>query len=306
MVRWTVGTTGYVLVRRPALRRANACACVREGALTDCKREIGARLVAAATIAAAARHGRSVRVLYATSLDHFVQVAFRVMRGSQRADAALSTVRPVWHHVPTGQLAFGDFPDCLPLAPDTWAAFGEQYRTKAQGMFSTAVMDGWFERLGPMYSGPLFDKDFLAAMLRVAAATPDEESSRVVARVELAEHASTMRHLQQMHAEALSAAAESPFFYCLPKLGHAMPAYAKLMAALDARGYPSARTHFNASALRTTAPLHIIKECMSQLTQEAKQKQEAAAAAKRVHAIAGVPDTVAAAKRVAADAASPS
>ncbi|KAK3264381.1 hypothetical protein CYMTET_26875 [Cymbomonas tetramitiformis] len=199
-------------------------------------REVGARLLLAAVARAAARHGRGVTPLLAVNAEHFLQVVVRVSKGARAADASLKQIMPL-HSCPAcgerGFAATGSVPcSCAtsgaPSAPET---------------------------AGPMWSGSLYDSDFLK---------------------DAAEAASTTKTLNKQVAPLLARlqeeAAAPALYYNVPKLcetGGGPPKLDTLVSVLRAKGYLASRTHFDPRSIRCSASLLQIKEAIASITGQA-------------------------------------
>ncbi|KAM9848353.1 TRMT1-like protein isoform 2-T2 [Aulostomus maculatus] len=143
--------TGSLFAKSPNVTlRHYGCHIVR----TEYYKELAARMVVATVARAAARCNKGIEVLLAVALEHFVLVVVRVLRGPTQADESAKKLRKLVHcqwceeriFLKQGNMVDDTLPcNCHGSLPG-----------------KTAV------RLGPLWSGPLFNTGFLRKMLSAA------------------------------------------------------------------------------------------------------------------------------------------
>lgn len=177
--------------------------------------EVALRILAASAVRHAAKHEVALTPVVSHATDHYYRVSLAARRGASRADEALEKV---------GVVAF-----CQECA---YRGFDDSERCPACG----APVDS----AGPVWTGPLVDKDAIGAMLSRAEDFP------------LA-HADSARLLDLLAQEADA----PPLFYDLHEMGSrarvGSPRTEAVLDALRASGHKVAPVHFNGLAVRTDA-----------------------------------------------------
>lgn len=141
-------------------------------------REAGARALAAAAAAAAARHGRGISILRCAAAEHFVAMVVGVRRGMRHADASIEAVQACAY-----SRRSDDF---------SWA-----------GKATSADTNGDVVELGPLWSGPLFCRDWVRAeVAALRAAAPDGPGVKLLARLEREAEVAASPFYYDIHASA--------------------------------------------------------------------------------------------------------
>ncbi len=106
---------------------------------------------------------------------------------------------------------------------------------------------------GPMWLGPLHDEDYVAQMLA------------------LANQRQWPQTIQQLLAIMVKEAAMPPYYYSLAEIGRRgqmdIPSRDRLIQVLDAGDYRATRTHLDAQAIKTDAPLATCIDAAKSLAQ---------------------------------------
>jgi tRNA (guanine26-N2/guanine27-N2)-dimethyltransferase len=257
-------------------------------------RELGARLLAGAAATAAARREKGIEVLYALSTEHFLQLAVRVTRGRKVADACVAQVQPLLYCVECDERAFGMLPTCGHAPPSPYSFFmgsaapESDAATLAVGRkrqsvdgaasspkrtaSSAAAAAADVRVLGPCWSGALYDRTFVTAMLAAVQAGVDAPGPT---GVPFARRARVARLLEQLVAEADGA----PLVYSIHALSkhHRSPPVLAAVETVRAHGYSASRSHLDDHALRSDAPVTVLRALMRECydgIETAKQQQD--------------------------------
>jgi tRNA (guanine26-N2/guanine27-N2)-dimethyltransferase len=180
--------------------------------------EVGLRILASAVVRAGARFDRVAQPVLSVAQGHWMRVVARVSEGSQAADDALRRLKPA---VADAQTGGGRFLERNDAPVGAWA--------------------------GPLWSGPLHDAGFVAALR-------DARGPKVLARPR--EAAALL--------ETIAAEAEAPAFWIVPDalqkdLGRP-PRRDALIARLRETGHAAARTHMDPQGIRTDAGLEELRQ----------------------------------------------
>ncbi|XP_059334040.1 TRMT1-like protein isoform X1 [Ammospiza nelsoni] len=275
----------YAKAQHVALRHYG-CNIVR----TEYYKELAARAVIAAVTRAAARCNKGIEVLLAVSLEHFVLVVVRVLRGPTPADDSAKKVRYLIHCQWCEERVFQKEGNMVEENPY------QQLPCDCHGSMpgKTAVL------LGPLWSGALFNTGFLRRMLLEAVQygldeaqpllktlvseaecttpkhfsthSPGDENKQeecgVYIRTPNTSAESYLVHGKRKSEEVLRGTAKRqraehsaehpPFYYNIHRhsiKGMNMPKLNKFLNYLSEAGYRVSRTHFDPMGVRTNAPL---------------------------------------------------
>ncbi|XP_072176779.1 TRMT1-like protein isoform X2 [Diadema setosum] len=126
------------------------------GQVAKCEylKELSARLVVAAAVRAAARCNKGVEVLACVAVEHFVLVILRVRRGAGQADRSVGQVKHVLHCQMCKVRCFVD--NSLTVPSSLYPLLPCSCHQNSPG--KTAVL------LGPVWSGGIYDPEFVGAM----------------------------------------------------------------------------------------------------------------------------------------------
>jgi tRNA (guanine26-N2/guanine27-N2)-dimethyltransferase len=179
--------------------------------------EVGLRILAGAIVRSAARFDRGAHVELSVCRGHWMRVVARIRDGSQQADQALAQVGDA-EALPTGA---GGFLEPHAPRPPKWA--------------------------GPLWTGPLHDKAFVAALVQARGERPLARSKEIDALMPI-----------------LAAEATAPPFWVVPdalqqELGPP-PRRDVLMQRLAASGHAAARSHMDPQGIRTDAGMEALAQ----------------------------------------------
>ena len=191
-----------------------------------CYRERGVRLLVAAIAQAAGRYDRGVVPIYSLSTEHFCLVSVKVVRGAKAADSTASKVKHVKICRECG--AVGDNTKTGVCPPKCGCEPVNGAGTDAQ-------------QEGPIWTGPLHDKDSLQGMANIARTKEAEdiiskETRTLLAKLQEEEKVDSMFHRRP------GVAAKG----MIPKLD-------AVSEELQRNGYKTARTHFCVKSLKSEA-----------------------------------------------------
>jgi tRNA (guanine26-N2/guanine27-N2)-dimethyltransferase len=221
------GLLGITATDTGPLCGTNPSTCLRRyGAISmrsEHMHETAARILVGFCMRQAATIDIGLRPLLAQSGDHYIRIYLRAERGVGHAEKALSGM---------GYLDSGR----RQLALDEGCP--------VKGRVA-----------GPMWLGPLFDREFLAGIRQDFGERVAKNALNPGEAAPFAEQSRLSRILERMADEA-----EMPaFFFELDAMASRAkanpPPMAALLAALGAAGFRASRTHFTPSGFRTDAPL---------------------------------------------------
>ncbi len=182
--------------------------------------EVALRLLLGAAVRAAAIHELGATPLFSYYADHYIRAYLRVVQGAKPADASLADMGYVVH-----------CPTCL-------------HRVAAKGPYlkvgrTCPVCGSQLIVGGPMWLGRIAGLDFTSKMRRRAAGGAWDQR--------------LMKLLENLEGESDL----PPTFFNLDELssrtGSSSLSMDRVMSALRAAGFDSARTHFDPRGIRTTA-----------------------------------------------------
>lgn len=197
--------------------------------------EVALRILAGAAVRQAAKHDVGLTPTLAHATDHYYRVHLAARRGAARADAAMKGI---------------GFVHFCPACGERWlASESERATTRLGGRAGSGFLDADrcpacgapVDTAGPLWTGPLVDKDAAAAMLSRAGDHPfaDASSPRIL--------------------DLLAQEAEAPgLFFDIHDMGSrarvGSPRTEAVVDALRASGFRVAPVHFNRLGVRTDAP----------------------------------------------------
>lgn len=177
--------------------------------------EVALRILAGACVRHAAKHEIALKPVLSHATDHYYRVTLASRRGAARADEALTHIGFVFFCRGCAQRGMGEPASC-------------------------PACGGAVETAGPLWNGPLVDKESADAMLQAAGAFPfaHDESPRLL-------------DLLAQESEA------PPLFYDIHEMGSrarvGSPATERVLDALRASGHGVWPVHFARLGVRTTA-----------------------------------------------------
>ena len=213
------GVLGITATDATALAGVYPNVCLRrylaEPMHNELMHEIALRILAGSAVRQAAKHDLALAPLLAHATDHYYRVILGARRGAARADASMARIGMAFFCRACGERGF-DAPRACPGC------------------------GGDVERAGPLWTGPLVDRDAAQAMLARAGDFPfaDAEAPRLL--------------------DLLAQEAEAPgLFFDIHEAGSrarvGSPPTERVVEALRASGHGVWPVHFNRLALRTTA-----------------------------------------------------
>ena len=208
---------------RPALRRYHAR--VRR---TPQAREVAVRVLLGYAARVAAAHDKAVKPLLAYYSDHYIRAYLLVERGARRAD------RVVEENI--GLLTY-----CVDLG---YSTFEQACPTPSRRL-----------PVGPLWTGPLYDLDFVRALKSEVAASGYPTATRALRLLETIEGEAGLQDRPYQAVESVSAA-----------LHVNMPKIEALIARLRREGFQAARTHFSPTGIRTDAGYVSLATVIASLT----------------------------------------
>ncbi|XP_035683455.1 TRMT1-like protein [Branchiostoma floridae] len=240
-------------------------------------REMAVRLILASVVRAAARCNKGVDVLLSLVAEHFLLVIVRVQRGPSYADACLERVQGVIHCQLCQERVFQ--PNDRMLNENSYTFLPCTCHAGTPG--KTAAL------LGPVWSGPVFNLEFLKKMFLTCRG--------------LLVSPTTRNHLKTMIQEAQCPAGKSeedlddncqeaeenpwkkrktdgehgephpPFYYNIHRhcaKSKDSPKMQKILQYMRKEGYRASRTHFDPVAIRTDATLLQLKAVLQKYSNQ--------------------------------------
>jgi tRNA (guanine26-N2/guanine27-N2)-dimethyltransferase len=187
----------------------------------DAMHEVALRILAGATVREAAMLDRAATPVLSMAEDHYVRVFLRIEEGARRADASLASMGYAW---PT---------------PDGGVATGAD-RPSGRGPWA-----------GPMWVGPLHDREVVAAM------KVDEASSRGARFSKLKEIWMEEADLPPLYVDANTVAS---------RLKVSTPKLSSVLEELRGMGHSAGRSHTNPVGIKTDAPIGVLDQVFKALS----------------------------------------
>lgn len=204
---------------RPCLRRYGA-----RPWRGDAMHEVALRILAGTATREAARTDRAAVPVLSMAEDHYARVFLRVAKGARRADAALAQVGYAWA-TQEGGFATGPSP---PSTEGPWA--------------------------GPLWLGPLHDRELLTSMLGDAGGPRGNRLERSLEA--WLEEAGLPPLLLDVNRVA-------------GRLKLPTPGMRGLIEALRGRGHVAGRAHTNPVGVKTDATVEVVEEVVRELADQA-------------------------------------
>ncbi len=194
-------------------------------ARTAWEKEQAVRVLVGYVLRRLASHEYGGRVLLAYYADHYVRAYVELHRGAGRADRALE------------QLAYGVW--CPACNYTGYQDSPEPRRCPSCGAPMQVV--------GPLYRGPLCDRELVEAMARRAG--------------EMGWLSDQRRAVSLLSQVARECVIEKPYYRLdrlCSMLRRSMPKVSEVVEALRSMGYRAERTHFDPRGFKTDAPHHVV------------------------------------------------
>ncbi|XP_065346161.1 TRMT1-like protein [Cloeon dipterum] len=220
-------------------------------------KELAARLIVAAAARSAARSNRGIRVMWVYNFKSSISMLLQVDKGPAKANESLKNTRSLIHCNICEERAF--YPDTNYVIENPYSLLACSCKSKMPG--KTAI------NIGPVWSGELFDANFLQKMVSECSAFPwKSEAGEILSQ--LLEEALCPETTPLTCAVSQSdgddppnkrvcvETAAPPFYY---NLHHNRPKDSKMIKAdkvvtfLRSNGFRASRTHFDREAVKTNA-----------------------------------------------------
>ncbi len=204
---------------------------------TSWEKEQALRILIGYLIRRAAAKDIALHVLLAYYADHYVRAYLRVTRGAKRANKSLAT------------LAYANWcPTC------GYVEYSEKPIPRCNYCHSRTIS------IGPVYSGPLCDKDLLGILAKEA-----EKATW------LTEYARAKQLLELLSRECDIVKPYYRIDKLCSYLKTNMPKINRLVKTLEQKGYSATRTHFDPRAIKTSAPHQIVLNTIIELSKASRK-----------------------------------
>ncbi|KAI8518299.1 TRMT1-like protein [Branchiostoma belcheri] len=246
-------------------------------------REMAVRLILASVVRAAARCNKGVDVLLSLVAEHFLLVVVRVLRGPSYADACLERVQGVIHCQLCQERVFQ--PNDRMLNENNYTFLPCSCHVGAPG--KTAVL------LGPVWSGPVFNLEFLkrmfstcrgllvSPMTRNHLKTMIQEAECPAGKNEgmFEDDSDNCQQTKQNPCKKIKTDREDreesqphpAFYYNIHRhcaKSKDSPKMQKVLQYMQKEGYRASRTHFDPIAIRTDANLLQLKAVLQKYSSQ--------------------------------------
>jgi len=190
-------------------------------------KEIAIRVLLAFIAREAALHDRSIRPLFSFYADHYIRVTLLVERGARRADRMLEESIGYATYCPGEKRTY--------LRED-----------------ASCMLRGAPKRIGPLWTGPLNDPDYIVEVIR-----------QVEAMEWLGTRQRAARLLEALRAESpLEGGLHVRVEQAASTARVSMPRKERLLEALRGLGYRAVPSHYSPTAFRTDAPYSRVIEAL--------------------------------------------
>ncbi|BEP18606.1 tRNA (guanine(10)-N(2))-dimethyltransferase [Pyrofollis japonicus] len=186
---------------------------------TAWEKEQAVRILAGYIIRRAAAHEYGARILLAYYTDYYVRVFAELQKGARRADESLE------------RLSYGVYcPIC------NYTGYVDEISKRCPNCGAPAII------VGPLYKGPLCEREIVELMLR------ESEGAKLAEK----------RRVEKLLTMLLDECSIEKPYYRLDKicsmLHYSMPKPVEVVEALRRKGFQAARTHFDPRGFKTNAP----------------------------------------------------
>jgi tRNA (guanine26-N2/guanine27-N2)-dimethyltransferase len=211
-------------------------ACVRKYGgkplRTEYCHELALRLLAGSLVTTAAKQNIGANVVFGHSTDHYVRLYATIKYSAKKADESMKNMGYITHCF-----------KCLHRQPEK--GMFEIWHSQKCSQCGSKV-----DAAGPLWLGKLFDKEF-------------------VVRMELEAEHKVLRHKERIRKMLgiIKSEADAPITYYVidelcGKLALPVPSIQRVIDGLKERGFEACKTHFSSKAIRTNAPVDIVKESL--------------------------------------------
>lgn len=187
--------------------------------------EVAVRTLIYYTLNVATKYGLALRPLFGFFFMHFIKIAFITIPGRKVAD------RFLWEE--TGWIEVQEK--------------GTRILKTLQGKIENKV-------IGPLWLGPIYDKEFIGEALKILSKLPLSDKTR---------------KKLELWFQAEIETAFIPFYYNVEliasKLRKTTPKIKEVINELQRLGYIAERTHFHPKAIKTNAPPKVLEEVIKKL-----------------------------------------
>ena len=208
-------------IYRDACRRRYWASCAR----VDFEKEMGVRILMGNIVLRAAAYDMFVDFKMAYYADHYFRVYFTVGRGAREADRRVEKVK------------------FLEVKEGGEVSVVDSLEHGVKGVL-----------VGPLWTGPLADSEFLAELRRI---------------IDALDFLSTRDRARKLIEALLVEHTLPPYHYRLDRLcsriKSSMPSISELTTKLRELGYNATRTHFDSRGFKTDAPYKEVIECLKSL-----------------------------------------
>lgn len=202
-----------------------------EPARTAWEKEQAVRILVGYVIRRAASYGYGTRILLAYYADYYVRVYVELLKGAKRADQSLDT------------LGYGSYcPGC------GYTGYINKHTTRCP------YCGHELQRVGPIYTGPLCDKEMLDHLLREAHRS-----------AWLAEHKRVISFLEAYREECEITKPYYRIDRVCSILRRNMPKISQIVNKLKAHGHKAVRSTYDPRAVKTTAKHSEFLKVLSEL-----------------------------------------
>ncbi len=199
------------------------------GSPTPQSKETAARVLAGFVARIAAEHDKAAKPLLIYYTDHYIRAYFLIERGAKRADKTL--------HSNIGYMTY-----CKDLG---YAVLD-----------STCPEPSRYIRVGPLWTGPLYDKAFIEKVLHYVNKMDFLFTrTRGIKLLMLILEESELSNKVHQRVDALCSS-----------LKISMPKINDLIEALTSQGFHASRTHFTPIGIRTTATYEVLSSILAELS----------------------------------------
>lgn len=224
------GIIGITATDTAALCGASRKACIRryDAIPMHCEfmHEIGLRILLGYAVRTAAKYDRAIFPLLCYAEGHYMRVYFSVLDGARKADRQIEGI------------GYANYCKC-----------GRRWMSSEPEECCRAIAHA-----GPLWTGEIFDKNFLGNM-------KDPK--------EIREKKNVSRFISLWLEEA-----DVPLYYTIPEVSRRFeinpPPMSRVLGLLRNSGFTASRTHFDPAGFRTDAPFDALKKI---LRQKPKQPQ---------------------------------
>jgi tRNA (guanine26-N2/guanine27-N2)-dimethyltransferase len=209
--------------------------------------ELAVRILLYALATSAARYGRTIRPILSVGMDFYVRVFVEVYDDKAAVNALSlnvgnvyqSTQCPSFQVVPSGQLG---------------GKKGNVYQPSRLPTSVCTETGGALKIAGPLWTGPMHDRDVLAEALKRLESPPTADSTL--------QWITTRERLRGLLMSCHEELSDAPLFYRLPDLSKCLhlstPPVTDFKSALINAGYRVSGYHKDPQAIKTNAPTTIV------------------------------------------------